>query len=195
MGLGCLQAEKKEDSEAAPPVAAPPVEQAEPEATADPKADEKSGGRKSKVAEDADSNAAPRVKVTLGDLAESRPSNRPGKRGIRGGPGDDSQPAPLAATAIGSKMSEEDVRKVAEANADAIGSCYLSESGSEALRLDVRLTVGSTGQVLEASVEAEDASEAMKECVVKAVGKWEFPPPKGGGVVKLRYPFTLEPID
>jgi len=200
---GCLKADEEAEVSSSPPATSPvPEESSEAE---DSKSDEQAEPKKEPAS--ADDKATPKVKVTLGGLSKKGGAldvgGKKGKSRDRSQEGEvpgapkkaPSDPAELAAIATGSKLSEKDVREVAEAHLDDIGKCYARESGEGPLHMEVRLTVGPTGLVQDASVEVKEAAESMKECVVKAVGSWEFPPPEGGGVVKLRYPFTLQPID
>jgi hypothetical protein len=35
-------------------------------------------------------------------------------------------------------------------------------------------------------------NEAVESCIVRAVRRWTFPAPDGGGVVVVNYPFLLD---
>jgi len=199
--IGCLKSDEEAKRSRARPSAQEPDEKSE--------AEQDDSVAQSEPPASSAEPAAPKVKVTLDETLDdagkggkkssgvpSRP--RPGRRIADEGEGPSDafgDPSELAAIATGSKLSEKDIRKVAEAHLDDIGGCYARESVDGPLHMEVRLTVGPGGEVTDASVDVEGATESMKECVVKAVGDWEFPAPEGGGVVKLRFPFTLQPID
>jgi TonB family protein len=59
--------------------------------------------------------------------------------------------------------------------------------------LVIKFTIGAGGKVTEASItESQTNDPQVDECVLTAARAWVFPPPEGGGVVKVSYPFHVD---
>ena len=75
-----------------------------------------------------------------------------------------------------------------------IRHCYeveLQASPKLAGKLSVTFVIGADGKVTGATVEKTELPAPLVECVRGLALKFEFPPPKGGGVVKVTYPFVF----
>ena len=61
-------------------------------------------------------------------------------------------------------------------------------------KVSIQFTIGASGSVASATVADSTLSdENVANCIAKAVKRWTFPKPTGGGVVAVTYPFVLEP--
>lgn len=79
---------------------------------------------------------------------------------------------------------------------DRIRLCYerqLNFSPKLSGKILVRFAIGKTGQVMSSSI-AEDTmkNENVRSCILSEVKSWSFPPPEGGTLVNVDYPFVFE---
>ena len=78
-----------------------------------------------------------------------------------------------------------------------IKTCYqeaLSEHPELTGRVIVKIVIGKDGTVSSAALKPEKTtldSDPVIECVLEKVKFIEFPPPKGGGIVIITYPFSF----
>ncbi len=60
-------------------------------------------------------------------------------------------------------------------------------------KVQVKFTIGSTGRVTTQNIGLTTLKSAMVEgCILRRVAKWQFPTPKGGTQVKVKYPFLFK---
>jgi PmbA protein len=60
-------------------------------------------------------------------------------------------------------------------------------------RVTTKFVISPTGSVQSAMIGSSDLrNEAVESCIVRAVRRWTFPAPDGGGVVVVNYPFLLD---
>jgi len=88
------------------------------------------------------------------------------------------------------------IRRYIRRSLPKIRFCYEKElAGDPKLRgtVSVKFRIEGTGMVHAA--EAEGISAAVATCVAAAIRAIQFPKPKGGGVVEVKYPFTFRPSD
>lgn len=87
------------------------------------------------------------------------------------------------------------VGRIVRAHINEVRWCYrevLAKKPELAGRLTVRFTIASTGKVSEAEVSGSTADdEGVGACVAKAIKRWKFPKPAGGGSVVVSYPSGL----
>ena len=58
----------------------------------------------------------------------------------------------------------------------------------------MQFTIAATGQVIASVMQTSSVgSPRVENCVVQAVRRWEFPKPRGGGIVIVTYPFVFNP--
>ncbi|PIE18685.1 MAG: hypothetical protein CSA65_04215 [Proteobacteria bacterium] len=92
-------------------------------------------------------------------------------------------------------LDKELIRREVRRHRNEVRFCYqreLQNSPKLGGRLIVQFTIGGKGQVLLSRVQASTLSSAPVEtCVVKAVRRWSFPKPAGGGIVVVSYPFSF----
>ena len=103
------------------------------------------------------------------------------------------------------KLSKEYIRETIHEAIPMIKECYdlaLEENPKLSGRLDVHFTISGEpdvgGLVDESDVVAEEGlafNETLEDCVRETVYTLEFPPPEGGGVVKVRYPLRFRPAE
>ncbi len=60
-------------------------------------------------------------------------------------------------------------------------------------KVQVKFTIGSNGRVSTQNIGLTTLKSAMVEgCILRRVAKWQFPKPKGGTQVKVKYPFLFK---
>jgi TonB family protein len=95
-------------------------------------------------------------------------------------------------------LSREVVRRVVRRNVSQVRACYeqqlISRPDLEG-RVTVSFIISPTGAT-QTSVLASSSlgNSAAEQCIVRAVRRWSFPAPTGGGVVRVNYPFTLSRV-
>jgi len=98
------------------------------------------------------------------------------------------------ATVYGS-LSKEQIRRVVRRNIGQIKHCY--EKGLFGRpdlegRVSVKFTIDGMGGVTHSVVNASTLRHGgTEQCIARAVRRWTFPQPKGGGIVIVSYPFQL----
>lgn len=92
-------------------------------------------------------------------------------------------------------LDKEIIRRIIRRHINEIKYCYSKELQSdESLsgRVIVGFTIAGTGQVVVSKVESSTVgNRVVEQCIVRAVRRWLFPKPKGGGIVHVTYPFVL----
>ena len=95
------------------------------------------------------------------------------------------------------KLDRDVIRRVVRRHIDEVRGCYnpgLARDPSLAGRVALQFTIGPTGSVTTAVVKSSTLSDAaVGECIARAMMRWTFPAPEGGGNVVVTYPFVLEP--
>jgi TonB family protein len=94
-------------------------------------------------------------------------------------------------------LSKEVIRRVIRQHINEIRFCYeqvLSSKPDLGGRVSVQFVISPTGAVSTSKLaESTLGSSSVEDCIVKAVRRWTFPSPEGGGVVIVTYPFVLQP--
>jgi TonB family protein len=94
-------------------------------------------------------------------------------------------------------LDKEIIRRIVRRHVAEVKACYEPELGNQpelAGRIVVQWTIGATGQVVASDLQSSTmGSPGVEACVVRAVRRWEFPKPLGGGVVTVSYPFDFTP--
>ncbi|MEM9194635.1 MAG: AgmX/PglI C-terminal domain-containing protein, partial [Myxococcota bacterium] len=83
------------------------------------------------------------------------------------------------------------VQRVIRRHMNELRYCYqrqLANNPSLQGRVELNFTIGPTGSVTAASAQG---MSGVDECMARAVRRWTFPAPNGGGVVLVRYPLHL----
>jgi hypothetical protein len=93
-----------------------------------------------------------------------------------------------------SGLSAHVIRVVVRYHLPEIEACYEPHAGTHRGVVRVRWIVDVDGSVREAIV-VDGLHAPIDECVTARVREWRFPPPSGGGLVSVTYPFTLTNTD
>ena len=97
-------------------------------------------------------------------------------------------------TVMGS-LDKELIRKVVHANRQQIRYCYemqLNRFPNLAGNVTVKFVVSESGSVTNSTLARSTLDNAeLETCVADRVKTWQFPMPKGGGVVIVTYPFSF----
>jgi len=94
-------------------------------------------------------------------------------------------------------LDKDIIRRVVRAHINEVRYCYnqgLVRDPNLNGRVAVQFTIGPTGAVPVAVVQSSSIKDQnVANCVAKAVKRWKFPKPQGGGNVVVTYPFVLSP--
>jgi TonB family protein len=93
-------------------------------------------------------------------------------------------------------MDKELIRRVIHEHRNQVRYCYESElqrhPGLNG-KVTVKFVIGAAGQVQKSGVDSSSlGNAAVENCIVARVYQWQFPKPKGGGIVQVSYPFLLK---
>jgi hypothetical protein len=99
-------------------------------------------------------------------------------------------------TVVGS-LDKDAVRRVVRRHMNEVKYCYeagLAKDPTLEGKVTIVLTIGPSGDVSTATVKDDTLADAsVGKCIAKAVARWTFPAPVGGGMVVVKYPFVLHP--
>jgi TonB family protein len=102
-----------------------------------------------------------------------------------------------ASAIVKGTMDKDIIRRIVRAHINEIRYCYnqgLAKDPALEGRVSIQFTIGPDGKVAVAVVQESTLSDAeVGQCMAKAVKRWTFPKPDGGGNVVVTYPFVLEP--
>ncbi len=102
-----------------------------------------------------------------------------------------------ATAEIEGSLDKDFIGRIVRSHIEEIRYCYnqaLTKDAALAGRITIEFTIGATGSVSASTVaDTTPADDAVGTCAVKAVKRWKFPKPDGGGNVVVRYPFVLAP--
>jgi TonB family protein len=92
-------------------------------------------------------------------------------------------------------LDKEIIRRIIRRHINEVKYCYQKElQGNAKLggRVIVQFMITATGQVGTSKVQNSTVKNRKVEmCIARAVRRWLFPKPKGGGIVIVSYPFVL----
>jgi hypothetical protein len=137
-------------------------------------------------------------------LACRTPPSQPPRAGLDAdppaAPDPDTDPTPLAHADDDPALTREEIRTVVRAKLPEIRACF--ELGSEPepaphdpgparARIKLRFAIDPSGRAQAVVVEASDlADPAAAACLVEQLRRWQFPRPRGGRPLEVRYPFV-----
>lgn len=102
---------------------------------------------------------------------------------------------PLSKPVVMGALPKEAIQDVINQNKAQIRGCYEAElQRNENLggRIMTRWTIEATGRVANVQVtESTMNSPNVERCITERIGSWVFPPPSGGGIVEVNYPFVF----
>ncbi|MCB9750150.1 MAG: AgmX/PglI C-terminal domain-containing protein [Myxococcales bacterium] len=94
-------------------------------------------------------------------------------------------------------LDKDIIRRIVRAHINEVRHCYnigLGKDPNLKGRVVVQFTIGGSGKVPSAVVQSTTLKDAaVGNCIAKAVRRWQFPKPRGGGSVIVSYPFVLQP--
>jgi len=93
-------------------------------------------------------------------------------------------------------LSKEVIRRIIRRHINEVRFCYeqeLNQRPDLQGRVAVKFIISPTGAVQMAAVAKSTMGNArVEQCIAKAVRRWTFPSPEGGGIVVVTYPFVLQ---
>jgi pSer/pThr/pTyr-binding forkhead associated (FHA) protein/outer membrane biosynthesis protein TonB len=107
----------------------------------------------------------------------------------------DSSMISLSTPVVMGALPPEVIKKVIDENKNQIRYCYESElQRNQNLEGRVMMTwvIAATGAVAKTSVkESTLKNDNVERCIGAKIRGWRFPPPAGGGIVEVNYPFVF----
>jgi TonB family protein len=104
---------------------------------------------------------------------------------------------PQGDPAIEGALTKEEIDAVIKQNLAQIRACYernLQGNRGLAGRVKVAFVIVSTGRVSSSEVVSSDLNNGATEgCIRDVIRRWQFPLPRGGGIVNVNYPFVFTP--
>lgn len=95
------------------------------------------------------------------------------------------------------QMDASIIRRIVRAHINEVRACYnqgLARNPTLRGRVAVQFMINATGRVSSSVVQSSSIKDrSVANCIAKAVKRWKFPKPKGGGIASVTYPFTLDP--
>lgn len=120
-----------------------------------------------------------------------------GAGGLRGRGGGKVPTIKPGSAQVKGSLSKEVIRRVIRQHLNEIRFCYeqqLALKPDLGGRVAIQFIISPTGSVQMSKVASSTLGNKQVEgCIAKAVRRWTFPSPEGGGVVIVTYPFVLQP--
>jgi outer membrane biosynthesis protein TonB len=95
-------------------------------------------------------------------------------------------------------LSKDEVGKVIHAHMNEVRYCYdsaLIRSPDVEGKLIISFAIGSKGAVTRSSVGSSSLNDPrLDDCILRRLGHWQFPNPKGGVTVAVSYPFIFKTL-
>jgi TonB family protein len=105
-------------------------------------------------------------------------------------------PSPSPSPSVHGSLDKEVIRGVIRRHLAEVQFCYersLRKRPELAGKVMVQFTIVGSGAVSSAAVQSSTLGDAEAEqCICDAMTRWQFPPPAGGGMVIVSYPFVLK---
>ena len=133
--------------------------------------------------------------------ASAAPSSAPSASASAGKPASGVNVAGLSQDALSNgKFSQEDIRKILEANGEIFGDCYTLGAGGKNKSftgmVKVKATIGPGGDVKTVEVLKSDTkNKKVDACVSDAFRKIKFPAPKNGATSVVTFPISFGPLE
>lgn len=100
-----------------------------------------------------------------------------------------------ASATVKGAMDKDIIRRIVRAHINEIRLCFnqgLAKDPTLEGRVTIQFTIGPDGTVPVAVVQDSNLTDPkVAQCMAKAVKRWKFPKPDGGGNVVVTYPFVL----
>jgi len=98
---------------------------------------------------------------------------------------------------VSGSLDKDIIRRIVRAHINEVRTCYnegLARDPSLAGRIALKFEIGPDGKVISVEVTTDAlGDDKLAECIEKAIERWKFPNPAGGGRVVVTYPFNLSP--
>ena len=133
------------------------------------------------------------------------PGNLPVNDPAANAPSANNNSAPAKKPAEGN-LSREEIEGVIRANLGKINACYersinpnlkgriMTSSPNLKGRIMTSFEIGANGKVSRSEIANSTLNHPPTEqCVAQSIRRWQFPIPRGGGNVRVTYPFTFGP--
>lgn len=95
-------------------------------------------------------------------------------------------------------LDKEIIRRIVRRHLNEVKYCYqqgLSARTEPTGRVVIQFTIAGSGQVVMSVVQKSTLNNRPVEtCIARAVRRWLFPKPRGGGIVIVSYPFVLRTV-
>ncbi len=115
--------------------------------------------------------------ATLSDRGERKVAVKPGVAAVEG------------------QLDREIIRRVVREHRREISACYqqqLQKDASLQGQITISFVIDMSGKVAGSKVSKTTMNnKAVEDCIALRVQRWRFPQPKGGGIVRVNYPFTF----
>jgi len=115
--------------------------------------------------------------------------------GSLGGRGMKGSKVRTSKAAVKGSLDKDIIRRIVRAHINEVRHCYnmgLATDPSLDGRVAIQFTIGPTGAVVASVVQSDTLKDAkVSGCIAKAVKRWVFPKPIGGGNAVVTYPFVL----
>lgn len=99
--------------------------------------------------------------------------------------------------AVTGSLDKDIIRRIVRSHINEVRHCYnqgLVKDPTLAGKVEVQFVIGPSGSVSTSTIASSTLSDGkVDKCIAKAVKRWKFPSPTGGGMVVVKYPFVLEP--
>lgn len=93
---------------------------------------------------------------------------------------------------LSGSLSRSEIQQIIAEHRSHIRHCYekeLAKAPQLEGRVDVSFVIGADGSVLSSKADGLDPNVAS--CLLAVIDSMKFPEPKGGGVIKVSYPFVF----
>ncbi|MEN9529657.1 MAG: hypothetical protein RI932_1530 [Pseudomonadota bacterium] len=124
------------------------------------------------------------------------PGNVPANDPPANAPSANNNSAPVKRPAEG-QLSKEEVEGVIRSNLPQIRACYersLQTIPNLKGRVMTSFEIGANGKVSRSEIANSTLNHPPTEqCVAQSIRQWQFPNPRGGGNVRVNYPFSFGP--
>ena len=107
----------------------------------------------------------------------------------------DTTPTVHEGAEVAGALSADEIRTVIRRNLAGVRHCYevaLRTDPTLQARVTAHFVIGADGAVTSATVDGSD-DVTMTTCIASRVRSWQFPAPRGGGLVTVNYPFVFSP--
>ena len=101
-----------------------------------------------------------------------------------------------AVRTVTGNLSKEEIRSVIHAHRGEVEACFVRELAAFPHlqgKVTIRFVITKDGSVPSATVaQSEVGDDALGLCTAEAVRTWQFPPPRGDGIVIVTFPFIFK---